>query len=41
MQFRNLAKKFGVEYMYVALTAGEIAKVNTIRAGLNYRLGGL
>jgi outer membrane immunogenic protein len=34
----NLSLK--VEYMYVAATSVEIAKIDSIRAGLNYRFGG-
>jgi opacity protein-like surface antigen len=35
----NLSAK--LEYLYVAATSVEIAKINMIRAGLNYRLGGI
>lgn len=34
----NLSAK--VEYMYIAAASVEIAKIDTIRAGLNYRSGG-
>ena len=34
----NLSAK--VEYMYIAAASVEIAKIDTIRAGLNYRFGG-
>jgi outer membrane immunogenic protein len=34
----NLSAK--LEYMYIAAASAEIAKIDTIRAGLNYRFGG-
>jgi outer membrane immunogenic protein len=34
----NLSAK--VEYLYIAAASVEIARIDTIRAGLNYRLGG-